>query len=440
MKTSGTTRLLLGAILCGIVVVSAFVGGWWIRGPNRRATSHLEVDESQLDFGTAYAQDRFLWNLDITNRSSELASISAFRSSPDANAAEVVTLDRMISTWLKRSATCDDLYVEWEGVMVVPKKLQSEDRPSNESDEDVRIPFRNVVKWRGHKVERFYYWTDLPMRNSETGELDQQTQTTIVNGDTEAQILDIKRNQSFLEGSLDASDFMCVTVPSLRPFVLTFRLLNSEMGGHDRSTFRLTEEIGVVEGQECHVVALVDETGRRVHELLVDPAREYSIRRYRLYYPDGAPWQQIDVEYVKHHEFGWVPNTWTVFTLDEDGQRIDYHEHKLKSIYVNANVSEADFSIEFPPRTLVTDRRQRARTSYFVEDDGTHRPVTKDEKLALYSSAMKDVFPSLKDHAREPAKTGRVWYIIGGALLLVAALAIPIVLKRRQIVLRRGRG
>jgi len=152
------------------------------------------------------------------------------------------------------------------------------------------------------------------------------------------------------------------------------------------------------------------------------------------YYPDGAPWQQIDVDYVMHEDFGWVPQAWTVFTLDEDGRRIDCQEHELESVRINADVSEADFSIDFPPRTLVTDRRDGSPSSFFVEDDGTHRPISEDEKLALYSSAMKDVFPTLSDHGRDPMGTERVWYIIGGILLLIAIVAIPIVMKRRRKV------
>jgi len=201
---------------------------------------------------------------------------------PESQAAEEVTLDEMLSTWAKRSAMCDDLHAEWNAMMVVPKEIQPDNRQSNESGEDARIPFRNVLKWRGHSMERFYHWTDLPGRNGETGELERRTEANVVNGSTQAQLLDFERNDSFAEGKWRASTSLCVTLPSLRPFVLTYRLVNPEMGGYDRSIFRLTEEIGVVAGQECHVVALVNSTGRRVHELLVDPASEYSIRRYRL--------------------------------------------------------------------------------------------------------------------------------------------------------------
>lgn len=341
------------------------------------------------------------------------------------------TLDEMVAVWAKREATCDDIHAKWKSVMVGPGHIQLDTNHElrGASADDARVSFENILKWRGHATERFNYWTNMPGRNAETGQIEEGDVTTVVKGDTEAKTMKFAKNRDFSEGTLRASSPGIATFPTFRPLILTFRLLNQKMGGYDQSSFRLTEETGVVHGHECQLVVLLDQTtGRRVHELLVDPAAEYSIRRYRLNYPNGAPWQQLDIEYTQDRKLGWIPRSWTTTTMDEAGERLEFVDEELEFLKVNIGLSDEEFSVDFGPQTLVTDMRQGSRLYFLVQQDGSRREMSEEEKVRLYSGAMKQVFPSLSNQTREGGTI--TWYVLLAMMALLIAVVLVFVFKR----------
>lgn len=79
LRQSHRVRLLGGVLVCACLTVMAFLAGWRFRAADSEAA--VTVNETQLDFGTAYVQQDFPWKLDLTNRSSAPATFSAFKAS-----------------------------------------------------------------------------------------------------------------------------------------------------------------------------------------------------------------------------------------------------------------------------------------------------------------------------------------------------------------------
>jgi hypothetical protein len=345
--------------------------------------------------------------------------------------SSATTLDEILSAWSNRSLECDDLSVELKVQAVVPAGIKGVG--GSVSSENVRCQYRLIGKWSGHRQEQMYLWTDQPPRNAETGEFDKRVTAEAIS-DGKQMVLREFAQQEYYQGTLMPPDEIFATQPALRPFVLMFRILNPLMGGFEPGRFRLTEEVGVVSDRDCRLLAITTSSGRRVLEFYVDPSLDYLVRRYSLYHPNGALWQQLDIQYRPDDQLGWAPRCYTIMTLDQEGQSEGYSEFEVIAMQVNSGLAVDDFRIDFPPGTIVTDRTQRPVVSYVVEPDGRKRSISQGERSALYSQKMKDVFPSLAsgDTSR---RSRRPWYrlALAASLITVTIVAYLVAMKRRRV-------
>lgn len=123
------------------------------------------------------------------------------------------------------------------------------------------------------------------------------------------------------------------------------------------------------QGHECYFMQAIQPNGAKA-EVWIDPAIGWRARRVRYWGPDGLIWHDASGQFKDCGNGAWFP-VGGIFKLygndPNSGQRVVGIERKLmvEQVKLNADLTQKDFDIEFPPGTWVYDHSRAIR--YVVE-------------------------------------------------------------------------
>lgn len=211
----------------------------------------------------------------------------------------------------------------------------------------------------------------------------------------------------------------------LWPMLLTYRALHPAMGKFKPHEWKLTDEIGTVEGQKCSVLAKARDGV--TESCLVDVMRDCSILRYSLI--SQTVGLQLTVSYRSDEANGWVPSAWKVVEWNPMMKRTDESTSAHVSGYtINAPLADDLFQFQFPPGTEVVD--YKTKTSYLVLKNGEKRIITDEERWR--GATYKEFLTTKSGEAGLPPTNPWLrwgWWVGVGVVLLIVA---RIIWKRRS--------
>jgi hypothetical protein len=113
------------------------------------------------------------------------------------------------------------------------------------------------------------------------------------------------------------------------------------------------------QGHECYFVRATQLDGAKV-EVWIDPEIGWRARRTRYWGPDGLIWYEAFGEFKDCGNGVWFPveGEFRLYGRDpSSGQRVVDIERRLKveQVKINADLTQEDFDIQFPPGTYVYD-------------------------------------------------------------------------------------
>jgi hypothetical protein len=212
------------------------------------------------------------------------------------------------------------------------------------------------------------------------------------------------------------------------PVLATYRPLDSRtrlFRSFSPGEYTVSAQPGLVQG--CSCVILTEKPKRAddmVRSLWIDPAR-HLILRYGTS-RQGRVLDQTDIDYRDDGKGGWVPSAWEIARTDL------FHADRLRMAYkatvtdyaVNQPVDPADFQLEFPPGTWVTDEtiqsEGRASTDYLVRPGGKNRMIVNTDMGATYEQLLNSESGMA---LRTPRSGFRLLHFFGLILLPLALLA-----------------
>jgi hypothetical protein len=163
------------------------------------------------------------------------------------------------------------------------------------------------------------------------------------------------------------------------PIFFTYRISQPWFLSDSADGWHLTGEQTMVDGRICLVVEYAKRMNPNTrYNVWVDPSRDFVVVRKDRAHSDGQPFVQLDIEYERHPDVGWVPVRWVdnMFSGGADGTShlFDASSYTVTAYEFNQPIDESVFAFEFPVGTEVSDHGQ----TYLVTEDG-HRAVTDDE-------------------------------------------------------------
>jgi hypothetical protein len=114
--------------------------------------------------------------------------------------------------------------------------------------------------------------------------------------------------------------------------------------------------------------------GQGRFELWLDPGRDYMPVRQVTLYNSGGVKSLVDLEYVEHPVYGYLPSSALEKALRPDGDLWIVRSIVFKEFQFNAPVDPSVFEFEFPPGTKVLDEINGVRY-VMPEAGGVPRPI-----------------------------------------------------------------
>jgi hypothetical protein len=215
------------------------------------------------------------------------------------------------------------------------------------------------------------------------------------------------------------------------PLRWLFALSQPVMAEVDVEALTVGDTEGFVDGTRCVVAhttanpALPAKPGMSAppgagYSYWLDPSAGYSIRRYAWDY-GGKTSVQIDAEYTLDKSGVWIPQTWTSWRFDSMGQPTETARLKMTDYQINPKLTGKDFSIEFPPGTIVSDSSAGKTLNYLLKKNGEKRIITAAEAQVPYERIL--VTESGHGHLQaKPYLTFRL--LIGGVALAILIASV----------------
>jgi hypothetical protein len=179
-------------------------------------------------------------------------------------------------------------------------------------------------------------------------------------------------------------------VPSLdeivyQPVLTIYRPFHPWYGGLDPERCSLVRQGVVIGGRECLLIKERARQGTEFSRLFfVCPALDFALLRY---YADAGPFPhlQIDIDYKKVEELGWVPHGWVINRFNAStGEILEAASIDVTDLSINMPAEHNEiFSIEFPERTWV--RNLETDEQVLIRADGSQRRVLDFEFRSLAS-------------------------------------------------------
>ncbi len=219
----------------------------------------------------------------------------------------------------------------------------------------------------------------------------------------------------------------------LRPIFMTFRALDSKMLAFDMKQMTLTGRRLQIGNHNCLELQSQDPTAGAVYYQWVDPSRDFVIPRF-METVGGKLSYQIDVQYRRDNEVGWVPFEWNCIVQFKEGRLRHSVRSKVTVIEVNSSIPKEQFDISFPPGAFIRDF-ENGESFSLIKENGDKRYLSDNELGIPYQqliSSDPDDFT-----AQSTTFIKRWWRWISG-ISLGGLLIVACYVWRKRIKRRRG--
>lgn len=205
-----------------------------------------------------------------------------------------------------------------------------------------------------------------------------------------------KYPRGIIEAGPPVFDIFMHDVHSLAP-KLAFRPLNSAFRTMlDPERLRLAERDEFVDGCQCAVLELIQPAHGRGkpprirYELWIDRARA-SLPLRLVAYRSEVPMSDLTISYRHDDKVGWVPTGWSFRRFGHIPRRPPWTTLAVvKEFEANPSIAEEPFHFDYPPGTMVGDKRAGTSPAFHViRLDGTRRDVARDESSADYDRLIQ---------------------------------------------------
>ena len=162
------------------------------------------------------------------------------------------------------------------------------------------------------------------------------------------------------------------------PLLINFRPLHPEVNAlPDTAVIKLGEYRD--EDSNCVIVEVAgSEENGFATEYWLDVEKDYSaVKVYRRI--RGNIVRQFDIAYSLTESVGWIPISWSIAVLNQEGDIQLSMKTTLVDYEINKDLSEADFQFEFPVFTKVTDWTEKSPSTYVVGEGRKIRNVKRAE-------------------------------------------------------------
>jgi hypothetical protein len=164
------------------------------------------------------------------------------------------------------------------------------------------------------------------------------------------------------------------------------------------------------------VVELVRESKptKQLEALFLDAERDYILVRRTLDVA-GKRAIQLDVQYEKNPQHGWIPARWEyIFKSGQENLPVHSGTATVVNWELESVVDSSEFSLRFPPGTLVTDASGTKEVRFVVQPDGSAGKRIPSTSMTSYEELNKADGVNIFGHPATP-------YLLGLLFLVIAA-------------------
>jgi len=207
-----------------------------------------------------------------------------------------------------------------------------------------------------------------------------------------------------------------LTIIYIKPLLQCYRLMYPGIELIKANEFHTDGTELVVNGISC--VRCYQDGNRPsiVRIYYLDPLRDYMPIRF-MQESGGTVQIEIDFDYLKDAQHGWVLSGWETVRFAADGKATHRFNAKVENYLINPEFEPKEFTIEFPPGTLIDDLRERA--AFVQKADGARRRVS--ELSNSYQEALNSNPESLDD-STERSTLNKWWLIILNGIVFLSVI------------------
>lgn len=291
--------------------------------------------------------------------------------------------EKVVAAWHARERACTSFKIKWketqifvEGSLTNKKTRKGVILPPKTTESDAYF----MLCMDGEKMKESADALEI----TEKMDMKRQQETSVFNGEVNksfrpAQIHDYP--QGYVGGE---KYLMGLDVYNLRPVLVVNRPFRFQKWGYFKETELLSNYANVgsanIEEHKCLLLRDTSGTHSIYDELWLDAKRDFIPLR-EIIFSRGKAVLQIDWEGYKKEEAIWVPVSWKVQELKNDGVNKTILGRALEYT-VNQPIPLEEFEIEFPPRTWVIDRRFRdehGNPSHYIVKPSGKRMIPREE-------------------------------------------------------------
>lgn len=212
----------------------------------------------------------------------------------------------------------------------------------------------------------------------------------------------------------------------LWPILMLVCPMSSEMRLITIENFKVSMRHQPIGGRVCQ--ELESASGQLHRRLWLDDQRDYlPVRTITLV--NGQVNHSLDVQYAKDATGRWLPKGWSIAQFDRAGRIREACRANVEHIELNTYIDSAEFRLEFPPGTRVSDMSSTDRSSeYIVRPNGDKREILRSEigksYAELVASDSESNVGSIKRLFRSPS-----FLLVAG--ILCSSVAVLVWRRRR---------
>ncbi len=185
----------------------------------------------------------------------------------------------------------------------------------------------------------------------------------------------------------------------------------------------------VIEGTQCIELTREKTEFQGESKISCESRAGFPIRRIDSFQPDGKLASRIQIIANKSLNGVAFPSQWKITTFKNEIQ-LDSSHVTVASIDLQPTLAEADFSLDFPIGTYITDTQEGTQTDFIVRQDGSHRLVKPEERGIDYQSLMDSNTGDFTRRMTGRLQNSTVLTWIGAGLLLMACVLVAMRWKR----------
>lgn len=129
----------------------------------------------------------------------------------------------------------------------------------------------------------------------------------------------------------------------------------------------------------CYQILRQGRSSSHGSHIWVSESQPGQLTRYESRRNDGSVRVSVEVDWKEMDGIGAVPASWTLVSLDDDGQIERVKENVITEIALNVPLTDADLDVVFPAGTQVVDLFKDAE--FIANDAGELRPLSPNAAL-----------------------------------------------------------